>query len=92
MVLTRLGHAAEQPPPRKDTVKSRQRMTTMGGDCCGRIRPACGSVRSYTMTSADQLTTLRYDELAESLGHQTTWPTFRAGLPESSFRTLPSHQ
>jgi len=44
------------------------------------------------MTSADQLTTLRYDELAESLGHQTTWPTFRAGLPEASFRTLPSHQ
>ena len=29
MVLTRLGHAAEQPPPRKDTIKSEQRMTTM---------------------------------------------------------------
>lgn len=29
VVLTRLGHAAEQPPPRKDTVKSRQRMMMM---------------------------------------------------------------
>ena len=95
MVLTRLGHAAEQPPPRKDRVKSRQRMmmvvmTVVGG--LGLHVEVYGRVQGPVQTKRPRCVTLSWPE---SLG-QTTWPTFPApvypGLSLTPHRKHPSHQ
>lgn len=37
MVLTKVGHAAEQPPPRKETVRAGQTMEIVIVDIVGRL-------------------------------------------------------
>ena len=96
MVLTRLGHAAEQPPPRKDTVKSRQRMMvvvmTVVGGLGLHVEVYC-RVQGPVQT---KLTTLRYAELARVTrsrsDHMAHIP--RAGPPRTQTHTLqlPSDQ
>jgi hypothetical protein len=88
VVLTRLGHAAEQPPPRKDTVKSRQRMmmmvmTVVGG--LGLHVEVYGRVQGPVQT---KLTTLRYAELARVTRSDHMAHVPRAGLARTRTHTL----